>query len=111
VEGGRGPYSRKTCLETMAESAPPTAPDAVPPPRPSSERPVYDEGDYKAAFKTRKVITELVDPCEEHRRRSMKCLDVNNYDRTMCSDAFKAFRECKGKWLNQRREDRRNGLL
>lgn len=51
----------------------------------------------------------VVDPCEDARKDSMRCLDKNNYDRDACTDFFKSYRECKKKWLDQRRQDRRDG--
>lgn len=52
----------------------------------------------------------VTDPCDVARKESMKCLDKNNYNREACSDFFRNYRECKKTWLDQRREDRRNGL-
>lgn len=40
----------------------------------------------------------------------MKCLDKNGYDRDKCTDFFRAYKECKKQWLEDRREDRRNGI-
>lgn len=52
----------------------------------------------------------VTDPCEVPRQQSMKCLDKNNYNRDACTEFFRNYRECKKTWLDQRREDRRNGL-
>jgi cytochrome c oxidase assembly protein subunit 23 len=52
----------------------------------------------------------VVDPCEDARKESMRCLDKNNYNRDACTEFFKSYRECKKKWLNQRRDDRRAGM-
>ncbi|AET41490.1 Cox23p Ecym_8205 [Eremothecium cymbalariae DBVPG len=45
------------------------------------------------------------DPCEESSKMSFKCLELNNYDRSLCHDYFDAYRECKKQWLKARRED------
>merc|ERR1712093_491847 len=66
--------------------------------------------DYKRMFDERAAHTKFVDPCEDARKESMRCLDKNNYNRDACTDFFKSYRECKKKWLNQRRDDRRAGL-
>jgi cytochrome c oxidase assembly protein subunit 23 len=49
------------------------------------------------------------DPCQESANMSIKCLESNNFDRDMCHEYFKAYRECKKEWLSQRRKDTRNG--
>lgn len=65
--------------------------------------------DYKELFDSRAAHSKFVDPCENARKESMKCLDVNNYNRDACSEFFKSYRECKRRWLDQRRDDRRAG--
>lgn len=36
--------------------------------------------------------------CDEERQNSMNCLDVNNYDKTKCSEFFQAYKDCKKTW-------------
>lgn len=56
-----------------------------------------------------KIPSKHFNPCEELSKMSWECLARNNYDKTMCKDYFAAFRECKGIWLKERREDRAKG--
>ncbi|KAJ3995995.1 hypothetical protein F5050DRAFT_1572390, partial [Lentinula boryana] len=48
-------------------------------------------------------------PCEAASKATMACMNKNNYDREKCLDYFQAYRECKNAWIEQRKEDRRNG--
>ncbi|CAG8743011.1 33429_t:CDS:2, partial [Racocetra persica] len=50
-------------------------------------------------------------PCPNETSAAMKCLDSNNYDKSKCQELFLQYRECKKKWLEERRELRRRGLL
>ncbi|GAA5997745.1 Cox23p [Rhodotorula paludigena] len=92
-----------TLEEAKARKSAPSAPPA-PLTAPSGQTPAsYNEtlgGKGASSFR---------DPCEIARQESMKCLDRNSYDRSKCTDFFQAYRDCKGTWLNQRREDRRAG--
>ncbi|KAH3686330.1 hypothetical protein WICPIJ_002692 [Wickerhamomyces pijperi] len=45
------------------------------------------------------------DPCQESANMSIRCLESNNFDREMCGEYFKAYRECKKEWMSQRRKD------
>ncbi|KAJ1722331.1 hypothetical protein LPJ53_003241 [Coemansia erecta] len=58
-----------------------------------------------------KKSSKFVDPCAIEAKASFKCLDDNNYDKTMCTDYFIAYRECKQMWIAERRRARRNGEL
>lgn len=49
------------------------------------------------------------DPCQESANMSVKCLEMNNFDRDMCTEYFKAYRECKKEWMSQRSRDIREG--
>ncbi|ORY87591.1 hypothetical protein BCR37DRAFT_390135 [Protomyces lactucae-debilis] len=66
--------------------------------------------DIKKTFKS-KSTSKYFDPCEESSRASLKCLDKNAYDREACSDFFRAYRECKARWMEERRKDRKLGIL
>ena len=48
----------------------------------------------------RKSRSEYLDPCQEAAQRSIRCLHRNQGDRTMCSDYFEAYRECKKQWVS-----------
>ncbi|ADV25748.1 cytochrome c oxidase-assembly factor COX23, mitochondrial [Cryptococcus gattii Ru294] len=58
--------------------------------------------DYKKTFR-------FVDPCEAARKASLDCLERAHYNRSECMDFFTAYKECKGNWLAQRKEDRMKG--
>ncbi|CAG8438642.1 4864_t:CDS:2 [Funneliformis caledonium] len=58
-----------------------------------------------------KGTSKFLEPCKEESINSMKCLDKYNYDKGKCKDLFVLYRECKKKWLEERRELRRKGSL
>ncbi|KAK3400492.1 hypothetical protein B0T20DRAFT_476606 [Sordaria brevicollis] len=59
-----------------------------------------------------KSRSEYLDPCQEAAQRSIRCLHRNQGDRTMCSDYFEAYRDCKRLWIEKRREqNKKNGSL
>jgi len=49
---------------------------------------------YKKAAAA-KEITKFLDPCEDARKESMKCLDEHMYDRQACMAFFQNMRDCK----------------
>ncbi|GAA99380.1 uncharacterized protein L969DRAFT_47355 [Mixia osmundae IAM 14324] len=63
---------------------------------------------YRELFKN-KEASKFVDPCDQARADSMRCLDEQSYNRSACSEFFTAYRDCKKAWLKQRREDRMAG--
>ncbi|KAJ7224379.1 hypothetical protein GGX14DRAFT_649992 [Mycena pura] len=82
--------------------------------------------DYKEQFKGREpskfvefvqsdsgctVSDPLTSPCEGASKASLKCMDLNNYDRSACMDYFQAYRDCKAAWIERRRDDRRAGRV
>lgn len=56
-----------------------------------------------------KEPSKFYDPCSLSSQMSMSCLEQNNYNKDMCYEYFKAYRECKKEWLRQRRADRNEG--
>ncbi|KAF2109014.1 hypothetical protein BDV96DRAFT_503358 [Lophiotrema nucula] len=54
-----------------------------------------------------KQYSEYFDPCQEAAQKSIRCLHRNGGDREMCTDFFRAYRECKEEWTNARKEARR----
>ncbi|KAG7548911.1 hypothetical protein FFLO_03203 [Filobasidium floriforme] len=88
----------------------------VPPstkPLPEEEKPVLSKdlaqpADYKKVLKNRGA-SKMTDPCQAAAKASQDCMDKANYNRDECLTFFQAYRDCKGKWLSQRREDRRAG--
>ncbi|WVO24966.1 cytochrome c oxidase-assembly factor COX23, mitochondrial [Cryptococcus decagattii] len=65
--------------------------------------------DYKKTFRGRGTVSKFVDPCEAARKASLDCLERAHYNRSECMDFFTAYKECKGNWLAQRKEDRMKG--
>lgn len=63
---------------------------------------------HKSKFAA-KGPSRYYDPCQESANMSIRCLESNNFDRDMCHEYFKAYRECKKEWLQQRRSDNREG--
>ncbi|KAL2144369.1 hypothetical protein VTI28DRAFT_9193 [Corynascus sepedonium] len=52
--------------------------------------------------------SEFLDPCQEAATRSIRCLNRNGGDRTLCSDYFQAYRDCKKAWIEKRKLDKKN---
>ncbi|KAF3919289.1 hypothetical protein ABW21_db0200125 [Orbilia brochopaga] len=67
------------------------------------ENPV-DE-DVKRKFES-KGSSKFFDPCQDAAERSLKCLRRNMGDREMCTDYFQAYRDCKKRWIDERKSDR-----
>lgn len=49
-------------------------------------------------------------PCTVEAKASMKCLDDNNFNRSVCEEYFEAYRNCKKAWTGRKAERRRQGL-
>jgi cytochrome c oxidase assembly protein subunit 23 len=64
---------------------------------------------YKEQFSGRRVTSQFIDPCEAASKASMDCMERNDYDRDACLNFFQAYRDCKGTWIEQRKQDRRAG--
>ncbi|KAI9268860.1 hypothetical protein BDA99DRAFT_502834 [Phascolomyces articulosus] len=83
-------------------------------PAPPPPKPTFDEfstpSDFNDKFK-KKETTKYMNPCALEEKQSMKCLDKNNYDKSKCDYFFLQYRECKKKWLEERRQLRRAGQL
>ncbi|KAI4812183.1 hypothetical protein E4T44_10865 [Aureobasidium sp. EXF-8845] len=54
-----------------------------------------------------KSYSEYFDPCQEAADRSLRCLRRNGGDKTLCSDYFEAYRECKKQWMAEMKEEKR----
>ncbi|KAF2769852.1 hypothetical protein EJ03DRAFT_350899 [Teratosphaeria nubilosa] len=54
-----------------------------------------------------KRYSEYFDPCQETADRSLKCLRRNGGDRSMCQDFFQNYKECKQKWMDEMKEQKR----
>ncbi|KAK4192376.1 hypothetical protein QBC35DRAFT_485046 [Podospora australis] len=62
--------------------------------------------DTRSKFEA-KDRSEFLDPCQEAAAKSIRCLHRNGGDRTMCSDYFQAYRDCKKAWIDKRKVDKR----
>ncbi|AEO60097.1 hypothetical protein MYCTH_2308951 [Thermothelomyces thermophilus ATCC 42464] len=51
--------------------------------------------------------SEYLDPCQEAAARSIRCLNRNGGDRTLCSDYFQAYRDCKKAWIEKRKMEKK----
>ncbi|KAF8933835.1 hypothetical protein EDD21DRAFT_363820 [Dissophora ornata] len=58
-----------------------------------------------------KAQSQYMDPCQAQTKASMKCMDENNYDKRRCTRFFKDYSDCKKKWLESLREERRKKNL
>ncbi|KAG5971328.1 Mitochondrial copper homeostasis protein [Claviceps cyperi] len=58
--------------------------------------------DIRRKFET-KSHSKFVDPCQEAAQRSYKCLFRNDGDKSMCSDYFQAYKDCKAAWTETRK--------
>ncbi|KAI5838564.1 hypothetical protein DFP73DRAFT_564504 [Morchella snyderi] len=54
-----------------------------------------------------KASSQYFDPCQEAADRSLRCLHRNPGDKDMCTDYFQAYRDCKKKWIEERKEEKR----
>ncbi|CCE80247.1 Piso0_003350 [Millerozyma farinosa CBS 7064] len=58
---------------------------------------------------TLKEPSKFYDPCEESRQASLNCILRNQEDRSVCTEYFEAYRECKRDFFRKRKEDRIKG--
>ncbi|KAG0001281.1 Mitochondrial copper homeostasis protein [Entomortierella chlamydospora] len=58
-----------------------------------------------------KAQSRYMDPCQAQTKASMKCMDENNYEKRRCTRFFKDYSDCKKKWMETLREDRRKKNL
>ncbi|XP_013879244.1 coiled-coil-helix-coiled-coil-helix domain-containing protein 7 [Austrofundulus limnaeus] len=58
----------------------------------------------------RKVRDQDINPCLEESDASQKCLDVHNYDRSMCSAYFQNYKNCRAYWHSVMMQRRKNGV-
>jgi len=70
------------------------------------DNPTSEENKRKFASKE---PSKYFDPCNQSAQMSIRCLENNDYNKDMCHEYFKAYRECKKEWLQKRREDRYKG--
>ncbi|KAM6900157.1 coiled-coil-helix-coiled-coil-helix domain-containing protein 7 [Xenentodon cancila] len=58
----------------------------------------------------RKVRNQDINPCIEESDASQKCLDVYNYDKSMCSADFHRYKNCRKYWHSVMVQRRRDGI-
>ncbi|KAL2114880.1 hypothetical protein VTJ04DRAFT_10543 [Mycothermus thermophilus] len=69
-----------------------------------------EEGPWNQETKEKfqnKDRSAFLDPCQEAAARSIRCLHRNGGDRSMCSDFFQAYRDCKKEWIEKRKKERK----
>ncbi|PUU80495.1 hypothetical protein B9Z19DRAFT_1079320 [Tuber borchii] len=89
------------------EQTMPAAPLTAPAPS-NNHRDIEDplHPETKAKFKA-KPSSQYFDPCQEAANRSIRCLNRNAGDREMCLDYFQAYRDCKKRWIEDMKEEKR----
>ncbi|KAG0254054.1 Mitochondrial copper homeostasis protein [Mortierella polycephala] len=82
-------------------------------PRKRHEHIVTSEEELKVFNKgyNSKAQSQYMDPCRAQTKASMKCMDDNNYDKRRCTRFFKDYSDCKKKWMETLREERRKRNL
>ena len=55
-------------------------------------------------------VTKEKDPCWLEKSLSLKCLDVNQYDKSLCISEFENYKNCKGFWNSVSWSRKKNGL-
>ncbi|KAK4241210.1 hypothetical protein C8A03DRAFT_12547 [Achaetomium macrosporum] len=75
----------------------------------NSETDPWDR-ETKVKFERRVAVhrSEYLDPCQQAAARSIRCLYRNGGDRTMCTDYFQAYRDCKKAWIQKRKTEKRS---
>lgn len=53
-----------------------------------------------------KEPSKFYDPCSESSRMSINCLEQNQDNKAACKEFFLAYRECKKKWMEERRRNK-----
>lgn len=86
----------------------PPSKDEDPSSQPQTSEPISSpEWDRSGAQFRSKRNSEYLDPCQEFADRSLKCLRRNGGARDMCMDYFDAYRDCKKKWQERLKEEKR----
>jgi len=80
--------------------------NSLPPPPPSGDSPSTEYTRGRERFQN-KQSSEYFDPCQAAAERSLKCLHRNQGDREFCADYFQAYRDCKKRWIEERKEEKR----
>ncbi|XP_029986383.1 coiled-coil-helix-coiled-coil-helix domain-containing protein 7 [Sphaeramia orbicularis] len=62
------------------------------------------------ATNARKVRDRDSNPCIEESDASQKCLDVYNYEKSMCTAYFQRYKNCRKYWHTVMLQRRRDGV-
>ncbi|KAG0040809.1 Mitochondrial copper homeostasis protein [Podila clonocystis] len=95
---------------TSPPPPPPPPPNGIPRgPRKRHEHITTSDAELKEFNKeyNAKAQSQYMDPCRAQTKASMKCMDENNYDKKRCTRFFKDYTDCKKKWMESLREERR----
>ncbi|KAF9300331.1 Mitochondrial copper homeostasis protein [Mortierella antarctica] len=96
--------------QTTSPPPPPPPPTGIPRgPRKRHEHITTSDAELKEFNKeyNAKAQSQYMDPCRAQTKASMKCMDDNNYDKKRCTRFFKDYTDCKKKWMESLREERR----
>lgn len=78
-----------------------------------SEVRFYPDRPTQRLHKDRFIIKEpsrYYDPCAESSKMAVRCMENHDEDyKEVCAEYFRAYRECKKEWMEQRKRDNRNG--
>lgn len=53
-----------------------------------------------------KEPSKFYDPCSKSSRMSIDCLERNQDNKAACKEFFEAYKECKRKWMEERRNNK-----
>ncbi|KAA8896773.1 hypothetical protein FN846DRAFT_816951 [Sphaerosporella brunnea] len=95
--------------KTVAPPAPPTPQPQLQPEKEDATNTGKKETEYQKGKEkfNRKFHSEYFDPCQEAADRSLRCLHRNPGDKEFCNDYFQAYRDCKKRWIEEQREEKR----
>lgn len=78
-----------------------------------SEVRFYPDRPTQRLHKDRFIVKEpsrYYDPCAESSKMAIRCMENHDEDyKEVCAEYFRAYRECKKEWMEQRKKDTRNG--
>lgn len=73
----------------------------------------YPDKPTQRVHKDRFIVKEpsrYYDPCAESSKMAVRCMENHDEDyKQVCSEYFRAYRECKKEWMAQRKRDNRTG--
>lgn len=73
----------------------------------------YPDKPTQRVHKDRFIIKEpsrFYDPCAESSKMAIRCMENHDDDyKDVCAEYFRAYRECKKEWMEQRKRDNMRG--